>query len=358
MKYFFNKYFKYLRVFKNIFLQIKFNCYTKPRILQLPITYMCNFDCVMCGVSKLKNKKDFTPEELRKIITSKLFRKITAVGINGGEPFIKDNLLNYIHAIVDTLPKLKNIHIITNGYFIDRIKEVLPQIKSVCALKRVSLNIAVSVDGIGEKNDFHRGKKCMEKIEETIDFLLSDLGKKCYDYMNIICTITKYNVYDLSEVEVWAEKKHLNIAYNIATYNERISNLEKYEDFTIFNDELARQITEEIFYQKFRETLSEKYFCLYWFVQNRQRIALCEYKCNFGVTLTPNNQLSYCATYSKELGNAFLCDAAKLFKQHIPYRKKMVREKCKTCSHYANVTSLYGSIIYLLTLLKTRKLFH
>lgn len=33
----------------------------KPRILQFPVTYRCNFDCIMCGMKNLRGgKRNYT----------------------------------------------------------------------------------------------------------------------------------------------------------------------------------------------------------------------------------------------------------------------------------------------------------
>lgn len=87
-----------------------------PTTLQLPITYKCNFDCVMCGMRKMISNSNITPDELRTILSDKLFCKIKSVGLNGGEPFLLKNLEQYVYAITESLPKLSDLFIITNGY--------------------------------------------------------------------------------------------------------------------------------------------------------------------------------------------------------------------------------------------------
>lgn len=160
--------------------------------------------------------------------------------------------------------------------------------------------------------------------------------------MNFICTITKYNVYSLIEVEEWAKRKGIDVAYNIATIHNRVYNYEKFEDFTILLDPLAKKMAEEFFFKKFKESFSQKYFCLYKYLQTGKRYAPCSYQKWDGVTITPDGQLSYCATFSKELGNAIDVSAGKLFRDNVNYQKDLIREKCSTCSHYSySVTREY-----------------
>ena len=44
-----------------------------PLTIQLPITYLCNYDCVMCGMHHMTRYRDFTAEELGGILKDKLF---------------------------------------------------------------------------------------------------------------------------------------------------------------------------------------------------------------------------------------------------------------------------------------------
>jgi MoaA/NifB/PqqE/SkfB family radical SAM enzyme len=319
-----------------------------PAELQLPITYKCNFDCVMCGMQKkMLVNTDFTPSELEVILANKLFKKIKHVGVNGGEPFLKDNLIEYIQVLVRTLSDLQYIYIISNGYFSQNMFNVLPYIKHICNTHGIKVSLALSVDAVGGLQDFVRGKKnAFDHIEQTCSTLLMD-PEKYYDHIDIICTITKHNVYNLREIEAWAERKGIQVNYNIATVHERVYNFDKYSDFSIFNAPLSLSMAMEFFYEKFRETSSQKYFCLYYYTLYKKRLAHCNYRYNTGVTLTPNKQLAYCATFSKELGDAYAHSADELYYDHINYRKQLCREKCSSCSHYSSVLNGNSFFVYI-----------
>lgn len=315
--------------------------YKKPRELQLPITYKCNFDCVMCGMRSLIHKEDFTSNELDQILKNKLFQKIESVGVNGGEPFLKKNLEEYIEVIVRNLPKLKNIYIITNGYFTKIILTKLPIIKKICNDRGVCLNISISVDGIGTLQDRHRGNINASKTTfSTIDQILENRKIYC-DHINIITTITKENIYNINEVEVWAQERKIEVSYNIATIHKRINNEYKYDDFSIFTDEHAKLLTQEFFYSKFLETKSQKYFGIYLYIKDGKRYSPCVYQKN-GVTLTPNSEILYCATFSDELGNSLQKDPSELYFKNNKYRKQLKCERCFSCSHYIYTLSGKG----------------
>jgi len=326
----------------------------KPRILhkyphtvQMPITYKCNFDCVMCGMRHLINRKDFTAEELSLILNNKLFSKVKSVSVNGGEPFLKNDLVECVKVVIGTLPRLELITIISNGYFTDKMCERLEQIHTVCSKSNIRLHLSLSIDGIGEMQNFHRGNKhSWEHIKNTIGKLRTDMTKYCDD-INIISTITRYNIYSISDVEEWSRQMNIPVAYNIATENVRIDNFDKINKFSIFEDKAARQMALEFFYCKFIETKSCRYFGIYHYIKTRERIASCPCDNNSWVTLTPNCQLGYCATHSKELGNVLENSAYEVFNGNLDYLVELKRTHCKNCSHYIYELSMDGKRKYI-----------
>lgn len=326
-----------------------------PKTIQLPITYKCNFDCIMCGMRNLVHNKDFTYKDLDKILSDELFKEVTSVGLNGGEPFLKPDLVDCIKIMMNRLKKLKNINIISNGFFTDNIIKTLEQIKLICEEKNVNVNIAFSVDGVSEMQDFMRGtKNAWINVNKTIDSIKSNQKKYC-DSIEVISTITKHNIYNIEEVELWAKQKGITVAYNIATVNARIDNYSKLEDFTIFNDEDARMCAQEFFYKKFIETKSKRYFGIYMFIHKHKRYAPCPCQTNSWVTLTPNSQISYCATHSDELGNALEKSAYNIFNNNIDYLKNLVKDNCDMCSHYIYTLSKEGRKKYYRELLRNQK---
>lgn len=312
--------------------------YVYPKTIQLPITFKCNFDCVMCGMRHLAYKPGFSPEELKAILKDELYKKVISVGVNGGEPFLLKNLNEYIEVICSCLPELKDIYIITNGFFSDAVLDSSKEILSTCHKYNVSYHLSVSLDGYGKMHDTMRGKAgAFDHAIETCFKIQEDRPAYC-DSFGTICTITKINVYNLAELDVWALSNNIPINYNIATIHKRIDNADKYEDFSVFTDEHARLMAAEFFYSKFLETKSEYYYSLYYFVAHQKRISFCSHQTDT-VTLTPDGNLSYCAVFSEVIGNAFKESSKNIFfdKENINYRSSMKKEHCETCSHYTGI---------------------
>lgn len=317
-----------------------------PTTIQLPITYLCNFDCVMCGMHHLVNREHFSPEELDKILQDELYKKVNGVGINGGEPFLRDDLEECIEVIVKRLPTLKEFYFISNGYFTNKILSKLSSIKKICAENGIKVNVSISVDGIGDMQDFMRGREgAWKNAVATLEQIKENQKYYC-DYLNVICTITKYNIYRIEEVEQWSKDFGVDVAYNVATENVRIDNFNKLDEFTIYNDEEARRMTAEFFYKKAKLENSVRYYAIYLFVKDGKRYASCDCARKGWVTLTPDSQLGYCATHSKNLGNALEQSSYQLFQDNTDYLQELSQEHCSKCSHYMYGLNYEGMRLY------------
>ena len=315
--------------------QVESFVYEYPHTIQLPITFLCNFDCVMCGMHHMINRKDFSATELQDILQDKLFTQVESVGVNGGEPFLKPDLIECFQIIINTLPKIKNFNIISNGFFSEKILDSLHIIKKMCAKKNIKVNLSISVDGIQDMQDFHRGKKNdFKNADSTCRLILAN--KDIYiDNIKAICTITRYNIERINEVMVWAANIGIEVEYNIATVNARIENQNRVKDFSVFSDERAKMLATEFFYCQYKQTRKERYFAIYLYLRKGKRYADCPYMHNEWITLTPDSQISFCATHSKTLGSGLEHSAYQLVQENKGYLKEIKEKHCQTCSHYS-----------------------
>lgn len=305
-----------------------------PTTLQLPITHLCNFNCVMCGMKHMTGRKDFSADELNTILSDLLFSQIRTVGINGGEPFLKKDLVECIRAIVEQCKSLQEFYFISNGYYTERICSMLKDIKRICSDANITVNLSLSLDGIGDMQDFHRGcKNAYEHLMETVNAIKSSYSEYV-DNLDVICTVTRHNVYRLGEVKNWGIKNNIKIAYNIATENVRIENEEIVEDFSLFADDNAKQMAEEFFFNEYLETAEEKYYGLFLYLRDRYRYTLCPCKNNEWITLTPDCELGYCATHSKKLGNVLEASAYEIAQSSLDHLEYIKKNRCSMCSHY------------------------
>ena len=303
-----------------------------PRVIQLPITHKCNFDCVMCGMHHMINRKDFTSKDLSLILSDQLYSQIESIGVNGGEPFLKNDLVDCVRVFCDKLPKLRALDIISNGYYTDKILSQITEIKKITQGK-IHINLSISVDGVNDMQDFHRGRQ--GAFTHAVDTIHALQKTDLVDSLNIICTITRYNIARISELEVWSKHNNIDVAYNIATVNARIENEDSVKNFSIFSDEISRMLTQEFFFKKYLETKSERYFAIFLFIKNKKRYAYCPCKYNDWITLYPDGQVGFCATHSKNLGSGLKCSSYEIVKENLHYLDEIKAMYCDTCSHYS-----------------------
>lgn len=127
-----------------------------PTVIQLPITKRCNSRCVMCDIWKMPKGNELTSEEFGRILKDSIFKEVRAIGVNGGEPSMLPDLLEYIDHML-ALPKIKNINIISNGFMTDPLLNKLETIKNKCSLQGIKFHVSFSLDGVGEVHDKQRG---------------------------------------------------------------------------------------------------------------------------------------------------------------------------------------------------------
>ncbi len=322
--------------------QDKLELFEAPIVIQLPITYACNFDCVMCGMSNLKNNPHITAEELGIILKDEYFSKVTTVGINGGEPFARKDLVECLIAVISSLHDLTDIYLISNGFFTEKMDDDLKKIFKLTSKHDVKLHLSLSLDGIGEIQDIHRGMRgSFAHIEETIRVLQRGVH---FDVLNIICTITRHNIFNINEVVVWAENHMLTVEYDIAGENIRIDNLDKMREASIFSDEHARQMAQEFFYQLYCQSGEEHYFATYLYIRHKRRYGKCPCRNLEWITIYPNGQMGFCATRSSELGSLLEKSGKTILEEEKLVLERIADKYCNSCPQNMGDLTLEGKI--------------
>lgn len=128
---------------------------------QWHITNKCNLRCKHCYQSDYSNEAESSFEEL-KFIADKIndtlitWRKDGRIAITGGEPFVREDLINFLKYL-DHLPAIKKISILTNGTLLENYIESLKTIKKLTFIQ-------MSLEGEKERNDEIRGKNVFDKV--------------------------------------------------------------------------------------------------------------------------------------------------------------------------------------------------
>lgn len=133
------------------------------------VTYRCNARCAVCDIWKSDARVDdeMTPADYAWLPTS-----LRSVNVSGGEPFMRDDLVDVVSVIRGACPRARVV-VSTNGLMPERIEGMMSEMLDVA--------VRVSVDGVGEVHDEIRGVPgCYEKAMDTVSRLkalgIEDLG--------------------------------------------------------------------------------------------------------------------------------------------------------------------------------------
>lgn len=303
----------------------------KPKVVNLNANDICNSKCVMCNIWEQKQGIEVTPSELEIILKNELYSEVTHVGITGGEPTLREDLAQLYQAVINALPNLKGLSIITNCIkekdVINRIEEVA----AVCNKANKSFTIMVSLDGVGEVHDRNRGRKdnfrsAINVINHFKDRFKVDIG----------CTITKENVWDVDELLDYLKEHNLYGRFRVAEFIKRLYNDNKSDQIRNYTEDEAYHLA--LFFKKLEftfeknKTFKRTYSSIHNILTGGKRLISCPYQSG-GVVLNSRGELSYCAPKSDIIGNTLENSSFGLFKSTLKERRRIIKEDCDSCIH-------------------------
>ncbi|TQQ42017.1 polysaccharide pyruvyl transferase family protein [Vibrio cholerae] len=327
--------------FKSIYQHINYsfrhrgNCLEKPKVIQFPVIDICNSRCQMCRIWENKKSNDITVEDLRKGLSSDLFDQVEAIGFNGGEPTLRDDLVLLVETVLDKLPNLKQVSLISNAY---KHRDVVEQIAKIGALIKSHgkhFDVMISLDGYGEVHDRVRGRT---GNFENAKKVLSYLNKaKEVDNVRIGCTVIRENVFHLADLFEFCLKNNLYIKYRLGVPHQRLytENLldpyaltfeEKYE-FVEFLEGLIKYYEPNPMQNFFYRSLIDQ------IINDKDRVAGCDWQ-HRGATITAKGELAYCAVKSKALmQNIADGDPKQAYFGNQNHLKDIISKECAKCNH-------------------------
>lgn len=148
------------------------------------------------NIQEAPKRQELTIDEIEKI--SKHFSRLMELNISGGEPFLRDDLVEALHCFYKN-SNTRLFTIPTNSSNPDRITEF---VERMCSLMPLAwFRITLSLSHLGEKNDIIRGRKgSFKEILETSK-RLHELKQKCPQLsVGLGVVLTKYNKDDIFDV--------------------------------------------------------------------------------------------------------------------------------------------------------------
>lgn len=174
----------------------------KIKDIVIAITYKCNSRCKMCNIWQ---KKDHSNELTKKSFYN-LPKNLRSINISGGEPFLREDLVEILKIIKTQCPKAKII-ISSNGFATNLILNKVTKIVKFIP----NIGIAFSIDGIKDKHEEVRNiPNGYSKILKTIE-ALKNIG---VSNLKIGFTLGDYNTKELRKV--YRLSKELDMEFSLA----------------------------------------------------------------------------------------------------------------------------------------------
>lgn len=306
--------------------------WSRVYVLNLNAIDVCNSKCTMCNIWKNKEDERMTPDEFSRILRDGLFKHVRYVGITGGEPTLNPDLIQLYKVVIESLPRLRGLSIITNGirdeYIFDRVFEI----KELCARKGISFGVMVSIDGVNEIHDKVRG------ISGNFNSSMRLISRlRSHDIpVSFGCTISKENAWYVDDLLFLMKETGIYGRFRIAEYINRLYNNDRTDVIRNFSDD--EQYHLATFFHKV-ELIFEKHLIYKRTYRNirkmllgKQRTIGCPYNTH-GLVLNSRGEISYCAPKSKVIGNGLKNSPSDLYYGNIKERRRIRKENCKECIH-------------------------
>ncbi len=308
-----------------------------PTVLIFNVSYKCDSKCVMCNSWKLPYHDDLTTEEYRKTFSNKLFRSMEYVGVTGGEPTLRKDMVDIVRIMSDNMPRLKKMTLNTNGFVVKRVVPVLEQIIDVANERGFLFGTRVSLDGVGEAHEkIRRVWNAFERSMETVRAMQELQKRKSFNF-GVSFTFTSQNVEDGEKLYEFCKKENLNVVFAIARYSDQaFGNSELVESTELKPDDFPR--LTKFFRKRVRESSVTDgdallYHAYVKMFSNGMRRAMPCPSMDQGLLLNPNGDLFYCEN-STMIGNVRKDDPHSCYydPKNLAGRQEILDKICPTCA--------------------------
>ena len=305
--------------------------YKGPIIAHLAITNACNMNCKYCSVRKMhsKIKNGLTTEEYKKIIDKLIKMGTFQIGLTGGEPTTRKDLVELVQYISS---KKVACNLTTNGYNVSE--------KLIIELKEAGLTqVQISLDSY--KKEVHEKYRTEGSFNKAIQ--TAKLFKKHGFIVGVDTVVTNNNLNDIEAFMDFLEQNNfdgLTIIklkqgfLDIETFKEQLPNYEKYAEII---DKICKRNG------KLEVTIdcsSVNNLCKTLTIEEQNRIHSAG--CPAGHTLisiAPNGDIYPCAALTNEkykIGNMLTDDLEKIWNENNTLKllrgiKNNVTGKCQKC---------------------------
>ena len=300
---------KYLKYF-----YVKMN---KLQSLIIFVTNRCNCRCGHCFYWKELNKptQEMSLEEFNKLFSS--LHKLSNVSLTGGEPFLRNDLLDIIKI---AHKKTEQLVIPTNGILTNRILSVISK-------SPISIDVKVSLDGLKDTHDSIRGIDCFNKVVKTIKQV-----KPIAKSVSVNTVVTNRNYQELKRLNEFVKTLGVKHNFIMVRGDPKNPNMNVPEDLdhvyktieSIYRDQVGDRFVLNLKLEQLKYTIN-------MIKGEKQRLVRCLAGKHAGV-IYPNGDVTICEPF-KPFANLrdFDFNFPELWKSK---EAGIEREKVKNCHCY------------------------
>jgi len=306
-----------------------------PKIAVLFTSYRCNSKCIMCSAwEKQQTYPELSIQQIADIFSDRILRNnLEIVNLTGGEPTLREDLVDIIKVLIHSCSRLRRIDIPTNGINTEQVIDNIERIAAFLLTSNVKLNITVSVDGVGGVHETIRG---VSDIFDNIDRTIRELKEisELYPFLSleINTTISRANITGLKDMRAYARSLGVGINFTLAAISEiGVESIVKKEKFEISNKEKTHLVSffESLMQEK---AVSHTYgkFVVNWLTTGKRR-ALCNFRRGKVFLLEPDGQVYLCGNFKDfRIGNVLDEPFEKIWRKSTPVLKRL-SHRCSTC---------------------------
>lgn len=310
-----------------------------PKALCLYVTYQCNFRCRMCGIwqkdEEGKTIQDMTLDEMEKVLSDPLFRRLEFVNINGGEPNLRKDLPEIAGMLIRTFPRLKTITLNSNGVPVHQTIRNVRAVAGLCRENNICFSVSISLHDLGENFNAIAGRKhAFSQVRRTLQEL-KRLQTGLSFFLSVNCVITGLNLHHLDSMRTWGCQQGIFINYTLGEIRERFNN-QSMRDVFVTNDQeadLIRFLNDLARDRNLFNHHAYRYKHLAGMISKRHKRRMACHYFMFGAILGSDGELYYCKD-SRSLGNCLTEPAYRLYYKpaNLLYRRKTLQKNtCPDC---------------------------
>lgn len=312
-----------------------------PREIIVNLTYRCNSRCIMCNIWRSKPRKEMGLMEWKKVIKDPFFSEIKAITISGGEPILHPEFEEIAELLINEVPKLEQLSVITNGFLAKRVTSKIENLAKLCIKNKIYLSVSVSLDGIDDKHsEVRRITDAFKKTSKTIEKLKK--MKRRYGFnLNIGSVILKQNLGDFGKTKKWLQNKRINYGFQIVGFHENFVNNLETELMINFDKNDKKELIRVLNILKKQGGLRAYYWqdLIEMYQYGKNRTTPCPFLFD-QAAIDGLGNVFYCLS-ERPIGN-FLKEKRRILdiykdKKNILFRNNLIKTACKNCNSGCDV---------------------